>query len=302
MKNVLRLVLSAAALSVSGWAQAEAAFTDFASYTLGQLPGGADARTAGNHNQWWVPDNAATFGEVRDGIGLLGGRGLVIGNRGNGNDGVVDNVKTGRLAQSAGESTTLAPHRVFESSYWFRTVNTTATTDYRLRTETYGTDRTTFLGFQNDGFGNLSSTAFDIDATGNFTSHAVASSLNWGEWYRVVTEVVFVDGSTNDIVNHRIFDGSNVLVGSALGIGTWEQGQRVSGYNGGNLVAPDAVQFQARRSCSGSCSPLTSGKYDVAYVDDLGWRTFSQDVPEPGTLALAGLALAFAVASRRRRN
>ena len=302
MNNFLRSMAAAVAVCTAGWAQADATFTDFSSYTLGQLPGGADARTPGAYNQWWVPDNAASFGEVRDSIGRSSSRGLVVGNRGNGNDGVIDNVKTGRLNESAGESTTTAPNRVFESSYWFRTAMTSAPTEYRFRSETYGTDRTTFLGFQNDGSGNLISIAFDMTAGGGFTQHSVAASLTWGAWYRVVSEVIFVDGATNDIVNHRIFDEANALVGSALGIGTWEQGQRVNGYNGGNLVTPDAVQFQARRSCSATCTPLTSGAYDVAYVDDLGWRTFNQDIPEPGTLALAGLALAFGVASRRRRS
>ncbi len=301
--NAFSKSLVAVLLGLGGAAaHADATFTNFASYALGQLPGGADARTPGAYNQWWVPDNAATFGEIRDGVGLGGTRGLVIGNRGNGSDGVIDNVKSGRLMDAAGETTTGAPNTIFESSYWFRTAQTQAPAEYRFRSETYGTDRTTFLGFQNDTSGNLTSIAFEMDLTGNFVQRTLATNLNWGEWYRVTTSIVFVDGAANDVVTQTILDVGNNVVGTAT-LGTWEQGQRLFGYNGGNLVTPDAVQFHARRSCSASCSPLTSGPYDVAYIDDMSWSTRSlQRVSEPATLVLALAALGVGASVRRRRR
>jgi hypothetical protein len=272
---------------------ADAATIDFESFGIGAVPGGADARTAGNYSQFWLPDNAATAGDVRAGIGRSGSQGLAVGNRGNGNDDVIDNLKTGRLANAAGESS-VASFNAFESSYWFRTANNGAPAqgNFRFRSESYGTDRTTFLGFQNSG-SDLIAIAFDIDLAGNFVQHNVATSLNWGAWYRVVTEIVFSDGADNDVVNHRIFDESGSLVGSALGIGTWEQGQRVWGYNGGNQVGVDAVQFHARGSASG----------DAVFVDEVSWRSYNVGnvVPEPSALALVGLALAAAGFASRRR-
>jgi hypothetical protein len=297
--GTMRTLVTTPVIAVVLAAASSASFSDtaninFESFGIGAVPGGADGRSAGNHSQFWLPDNAATSGDVRAGIGRSGSQGLAVGNRGNGNDGVIDNLKTGRLADAAGESS-VASFNAFESSYWFRTAGNgaPASGNFRFRSESYGTDRTTFLGFQNAGT-DLVAIAFDIDAAGNFVQHNVAAGLNWGSWYRVVTEIVFTDGADNDLVNHRIFDESGSLVGSALGIGTWEQGQRLYGYNGGNQVGVDAVQFHARGSVAG----------DAAYVDDVSWRSYNvgNTVPEPSALALVGLALAAAGMAGRRRN
>jgi hypothetical protein len=219
---------------------------------------------------------------------------LVIGNRGNGNDGVIDNVKSPKLAESAGETSTAAAHSAFESSYWFRTASDGAVADYAFKTETYGPDRTTYFGVFSNG-SELYAGVYGIDTNADFVWTDVAGSLNWGAWYRVVTNVVFATGPANDIVTTSLFGSDGTLLGMALS-NSWEEGARQAGYNGGSIFAVDAVQFQARGSCP-SCGP-----HDVAYVDDLTYRSYdSQSVPDAGsTMYLMGLALAGLAALRKR--
>ena len=289
--KILALSGAVALLASTGVAKADALSIDFTTMSLGQLPGGPDMRSAGNGNQWYVPDNAATFGEVRDGIGRGGSRGLVVGNRGNGNDGVIDNVKSGRLAEKAGESS-VAPNNTFESTFWFRSASTAADSNFLFATESWGTDRTTRLRFSAAANGKIVARAVGIDGSGNFFVTDLSTDLNWGGWYQVVTTVSFVDGGgTNDIVQVNIFDQANALVGSTSNQTTWEYGQRMFNYNAGNLVAPDAVGFAARGSTRG----------DTVFIDDVSWRSFS--VPEPGSALLVLVAgLAAVAASRRARG
>jgi MYXO-CTERM domain-containing protein len=259
---------------------------------LGQLPGGVDARTPGDDGQWWVPDNAATFGEVRTGIGLTGSNGLAIGNRGNGNDGVIHNVQSPRLAETAGESTApaSAPNARFTSSYWFRTAPMAAVDDFRFRSETWGPDRTTFFGLDGESNSPLTAYAYGMDAGTNFVQTPIASGLQWGEWYKLETVIDFVDGGVaNDVVNYRLYDTANALVGSATST-TWEEGARQLGYNSGNVFGVDAVQFTARGGFTG----------DAAFVDNLSYSVSA--IPEPASGALAGAAALGLFVVRRRRK
>ena len=297
-RSLLSVSLSAVVLALStSNASAEALSVDFESFNLGQLPGGADARIAGNATIWHVPDNAATFGEVRAGVGLGGTQGLVVGNRGNGFDGVIDNIKSGKLAQAAGEAAIGAPNSIFTTSYFFRTAAVTATANMRFRSESWGPDRTTFMAFNSDGDGALTAFArgLEDDPVISFPISPVASGLQWGEWYRVVTEIMFLDGADNDTVSHYLYasDGTT-LIGSAVGLPSWEEGARQAGFNGGNVFAVDAIGFHARGSFTG----------DAVFVDDVSWssRNAIAAIPEPGSLALVLLAgLGAAAAARRRR-
>jgi hypothetical protein len=312
---LLAIVLIAA--TAAGVQAADSLGVNFDSYAAGDLPGNntpTDNRTAGDDTTWWVPSNAATSAEVRAGVGLGGTQGLVIGNRGNGNDGVIDNVKSPRLAESAGETGTssgaggtIASGKIFRSEYSFRTASDTAVDGFSFKSETYGPDRTTYFGaFYQTAFGDTSLNALayeirddngvDDDLDGfiyDFIAHPIASNLAWGEWYRVVTEITFVDGADNDVVDHFLYDSANTLVGSATGLRTWEEGARQFGYNGGQVFGVDAVQFQARgASLNGAGVP-----HDVAFVDNLSYSV----VPEPATLGLAGVAVLGAFIARRRR-
>jgi len=286
-----RLACAAAVLLSLSTAHADVLMTNFENpFSIGPLPGGLDARTPGNANQWYVPDNAATFGEVRAGVGRGGSNGLVVGNRGNGNDGVIDNVKSGMLAQAAGETSSGAPNRMFESSFWFRTASTVADANFAFKTETWGTDRTTWLGFFANGSGGLEAEYSGMDTAGNFTSVIVNNTLSWGEWYQVVTKVLFADGGpANDLVSVDILNAGGTNIGSVSGQQTWEEGQRQFGYNGGMQVAANAIGFQARFSTRG----------DTVIIDDVSWA--SSAIPEPGSLALIGLAGLAAFAAGRRK-
>jgi hypothetical protein len=294
--NTIKLAVFAAFVATSAFSAASDFINnDFEAMTLGAVPGGVSAQAPGN-GQWWNPDNAATYGEVKTGIGLGASKGLEIGNRGNGNDGVIDNVKSAMLNETAGES--VAPvnavNNIFRSSYWFRTASDTAIADtagnqstrYRFRSESYGPDRTSFFAVNNDAAGNLNAFAFGMDDAGAFVQTALSSNLTWGSWYNVVTEITFVDGGlANDVVKYALYDSSNALVWSATST-SWEQGARLFNYNSGQIFGVDRVQFQARGSMAG-----TGG---ATYVDGL----YYEAVPEPFTMA--GLAVVGAVVARRK--
>ncbi len=259
---------------------------DFESYAAGNLPGATsptDLRTPGGTN-WWLPSNCATSGQVAAGVGRSGSKGLVVGNNGSGNDGVIDNLKTPRLPFAAGEtvSPVNAASSKFRSSYWFRTASTTPVDGFAFKSESYGPDRTTYFGtwYQTSyGDTNLNCGVYAIEdtVTGlDFVFHPVASNLAWGTWYRVQCDITFVNNGNNDVVDYRLYDSTNTLVGSALGLHDWEEGARQFGYNGGSIFGIDAVQFQT----AGDYSAV--GPRDVAYVDDITYSalpTILIDVP-----------------------
>lgn len=254
--------------------------TDFESMPTGNVLGGTDSRTA-DDGQFWTPDNAATYGTVKDGIGLGASRGLEIGNRGNGNDGVIHGVQSSFLSESAGEST-VSPNDTFTTSYWFRTAPDQATAGLRFRSESWGPDRDTFFAVNGEADGSLEAYAYGMQpgaATEDdaFVFGSIASGLNWGEWYRVETTIHFLDGAGNDTVSYGLYDSSSTLLGSAS-LSTWEQGQREWGYNGGNIFGVDRVSFQSRGGFAGA----------NAYVDNLSYGA----VPEPmSMMVLGGMAL-----------
>jgi hypothetical protein len=305
--KAMLVALSLIIVTATG-ARADSLAIDFNSYSTGDLPGNntpGDTRTAGDDGTWWVPSNAATSAEVRGGIGLGGSNGLVIGNRGNGNDGVIHNVLSPRLAASAGETGTnsgiggtVATGTKFVSSYNFRTASATLLDGFSFKSETWGPDRTSYFGafYQTaNGDTSLNAGAYEIDEVSpgvfDFVFRPIASNLAWGEWYRVETQITFVDGADNDVVDQFLYDGSNSLVGSVLGLKSWEEGARQFGYNGGNVFSVDAVQFQARGATPAG---------DVAFVDNLSYSVTA--IPEPATLGLAGVAAMGLIAARRRRR
>jgi len=287
MKRLIITALVSAAAGTAALAAPSSNVINFDSMSLGNPPGvgGADIRVPGDSN-WYNPSNSSTQQAVTAGVGLLGTNGLVVGNNGSGNDGVIDNLRTPRLLTNAGES--VAPvnstNNVFQWSLWFRTVPTSNPNGtFRFRVESYGPDRTTFLGFQQDGSGNLIARAFGMDAGANFVSQDI-TGLNWGDWYRVVGTLTFADGVANDSISYSIFDSINGLVGSAI-TPSWEEGARQLNYNGGILFGVDALQFHSRFGFAG----------DHAIVDDISYAA----IPAPGAAALLGLS--GLMAARRRR-
>jgi len=273
----------AAAVAVAGSAMADMVSIDFEGYAAGNVAGGINSQAPGNGN-WWLPDNSATSGRFASGIGRGGSMGLVVGNRGNGNDGVIDNVKTPELNYIAGETSTGAQFKTFTSSYWFRTASNTYSSGFGMKSEAYGPDRTTWCGFFADGTNGIQAEAYGIAADGNDTGGIFATGLQFGQWYRVALSVTFVDGGpANDIVTHSVFNEAGTLMGS-INVTSWEEGARQFGYNGGQIFGLNKMQFQCRSASAG----------DQAYIDDI---TYSS-VPAPGAIAMLGLA---GLASRRRR-
>ena len=287
MNRILIAAIVSAAASTAAIAAPSSNSINFNSMSLGNPPsvGGADIRVPGDSN-WYNPNNSSTQQAVTAGVGLSGTNGLVVGNNGSGNDGVIDNLRTPRLLTDAGES--VAPvnstNNVFQWSLWFRTIPTSSPAGtFRFRVESYGPDRTTFLGFQKDGTGNLIARAFGMDSGANFVSQDI-TGLNWGDWYRVVGTLTFADGVANDSISYSIFDSINGLVGSAI-TPSWEEGARQLAYNGGNIFGVDALQFHSRGGFAG----------DHAIVDDISYAA----IPAPGAAALLGLS--GLMAARRRR-
>lgn len=283
--NLLGICSAVAAVAVAGSAMADTVSIDFEGYAPGNVAGGSSSQAPGNGN-WWLPDNSATSGRFASGIGRGGSMGLVVGNRGNGNDGVIDNVKTPELNYIAGETSTGAQFKTFTSSYWFRTASNTYTAGFGLKSEAYGPDRTTWCGFFDDGNGGLQAEAYGIAANPNVDTGGIfATGLQFGQWYRVALSVTFVDGGpANDIVTHSVFNAAGTLMGTTT-ITSWEEGARQLGYNGGQIFGLNKMQFQCRGAGAG----------DQAYIDDI---TYSS-VPAPGAIALLGAA--GLIGGRRRK-
>ena len=72
-----------------------------------------------------------------------------------------------------------------------------------------------------------------------------------------VTTLTFVPGSNNDSVLYELFNSANALVGTTT-TQSWEDGQRINGYNGGNVFAVDALGFQARNGVTGDNASSTT--------------------------------------------
>lgn len=289
---MIRMTALSVLLACAGAASADTINLNLNAMPVGPIQGGPDGRAPGN-GQWWLPDNAATSGEVRAGVGFAGGNGLVVGNRGNGNDGVIDNLHTPKLNEMSGESSVPgAVHPDFLSSFMFRTASATPVSGLTFKAESWGRDRTTWLAFYEDG-GDLKANYSGVIAGAGgpnddvFTDNIYAGTLVWGAWYRVDTLVQFVDGANNDVVTVSLYDSSNALV-HTWNDTTWENYYRQDseqGPNGNQITGVDALQFQARGSPTG----------DVAFVDNISYAS----VPAPGAAALMGIA--GLVGLRRRR-
>jgi hypothetical protein len=129
---------------------------------------------------------------------------------------------------------------------------------------------------------------FDTNASGfsGFTAHDVDLNLAYGDWHTVGMGVQFVDGQNgdgtgNDIVSY--FVNGNLVATTT----SWETGYRISTTSERGI---DRLSF---------ASSLTAGSglyFDNIIISDV-------IIPEPGSLALAGMAVAgFGCYLRRRRR
>lgn len=257
------------------------------------VQGGAFTQTPGG-GQWWLPDNAATSGYYRSGLGRTGGTALAVGNRGNGNDGVITNILTPRLANAAGSAVGGNTYTQFNAEYWVRTAPTSTSTSFRFRSEVWGgwgsgneasMDRTSFFGMQAAGDGSLQAFTYGGNAAGDNLDYAqVAVGLTWGSWYRVTTSINYFDGVLNGgafaTVTTRIFGTDGAQLGESV--------QRTWGTIwSASQPQVDRLSFTSRGGFTG----------DNAYVDGITYS--SSVIPAPGALAALGIA---GLAGRRRRG
>jgi hypothetical protein len=289
-RDMIRTISAFVAVGLAGVALAQPSsnFINFDGYSLGNVPGSfaGDTRTAGGPD-WWQPGNSSASSAVQAGVGLGGSQGLMVGNNGNGNDGVIQNLLSPRLSTNAGESVAPAngQNTTMFASYWFRTAPTSNPSSYySFASEMWGPDRNSFFGVDNFNPGRLTAYVTGYDASGTGVLNEFID-LQWGQWYRVTQTLQFVDGPGNDIFSVQIFDTMGGLVGQSGNYVSWEEGQRQQGFNAGNIFSTDSIGFQTRFSEVGA----------TAYVDDL----FYAAVPAPGAAAVMGLGLV--VAGRRRR-
>lgn len=285
----------AAAVAVAGSAIADVISLDLNAFANGSaVQGGAYNQQTAGGGQWWLPDNAATSGFFRSGDGRTGGTALAVGNRGNGNDGVITNILTPRLANAAGSEVGGNTYTQFNSEYWVRSVPTSTNTAFRFRSEVWGgwggspeagIDRTTFFAMQSADDGSLQAYTFGGNSAGDNLDRAqVALGLTWGSWYRVTTSINYFDGVLNGgtfaTVTTRLFGTDGTQLGESV--------QRTWGTIwSASQPQVDRMSFHSRGGFAG----------DNAYVDGITYST--SVIPAPAAIALLGAA--GLVGSRRRR-
>ncbi len=294
MKNVALVTLFAAVALASAPALADTQSYNFTSDPTGSLPSG-----------WTDPGNAPTSAQVAD--DGTGNHVLQVYNNGNGNVGVIDNVKSPPLSVLAGETgpgaQPGAAASTFTSSFTFRTISDLPVAGFSFVSESYGEDRTTYLKFFNDGSGNLVADYIDTSdntfgTAASFNDHFENTPLTWGVTYRVNTSIQFVNGSNNDLVTVTLSDAAtNTQIWSLSGLTTWEQYYRNDPEQAGNgniVTGADAIQFQMRSS--------TSGASNGVYVDDVTLTTAATPLPASAAMGLTVLGLAGLLTVVRRKR
>ena len=295
--------IAAALFCLSGPSLADNLSTGFEDYGLGDLAGpnnsgylGADGRLAGGTDgarRWWTPGNSVSAGAIVNSLTVAphsGSQCLALQRRNNQNDGVIVGIASPRLSEISGEAAAPvnAPSTGFQFSYWFRTAPTSAplTGDYRFGAEAWGphngsSDRYTWnrvilesgsLNFHTVGAVDNPNTS-DPYFPDNDT--IVATGLSWGQWYKVVVTIKFVNGDEdNDVVITKLYDSSNNLLGTGVDT-TWESYFRHADMTGPFGV--DSINF-VTRGCTSIPANLADPVGDVAYIDDFSYENLAASV------------------------
>jgi hypothetical protein len=257
--------------------------TDFDSMTPGSIVG----------QEGWTNTSGYPYQEaVTAGVGLGGTQAWMLSNASS--DGSACTISTPTFAP-VGESNTVyggtPAYDQFSETFWFRTVSTTSDPGLYISNSlgTAASVRNTWVGIQTDGDGNLIVDAYGVDSGGNFSENPSTAPLQWGQWYEIKENAVFVNGPNNDLVNYQVLDSNgNTLMNST--IDSWE-----------NYYAtdPTAEQYPGpvasnRVTWGLSESPGVQG----IYVDDLSLSV--SNVPEPASLSLLGMGVPMLLRRRRR--
>jgi hypothetical protein len=201
--------------------------------------------------------------------------------------------------------------------FYFRTVNTTPDTGFILSTSLSGADRMTYFDIWDDG-STVTTSSIDF-LTGGGTTNPVSPALTRGDWYRVLIEATFNDGTANDVVRYRLFDSSNAVITDDT-MGSWEEPYFEGLFSApGTLRAVDHISFRVSANpdtndfgqAPSDTFSVTNRPFGV-YIDDL---TISNSngilystsfeaavVPEPATLGLAAVGAWTVLGGRRRRG
>ena len=191
----------------------------------------------------------------------------------------------------AGETSTGAGFNKFIGSFDFRSVLSTKDTGARITiSPDNGTGgRQGFVALRSTSSG-VEIDTFDVNGLGVFVGPTTTGTVALATWHTIRYEILFNDGVDNDVASIFL---DNALIAT---VGSWEDFYSVSQ----PLVHPLGVPVQTFLfRVSGNAAPDAQGFYIdnvKVQLDNVG------QVPEPGTLALALLALTGLTFMRRRRT
>ena len=194
-------------------------------------------------------------------------------------------------ASFAGESSTGAAFTRFFASFDFRSATGAAQSGLSVTVSPDNGQggRQSFVDLEDNG-SSLDVVTYDVDAAGNFVGPmTIANGLSYTDWHTLAFELLFSDGSDNDVANIFV-DGSLVHTGTS-----WEQFYRFFQ----SALHPLGVPVQTLLfRISGTAAGNTKG--GGFYIDNV--RTAVSNVPEPGTLMLFAFGLIGLAILRRRRT